>query len=234
MKNNANILNNILKPLGVTVKQEEAVVTLSIEYGFKEYVWIPGMSGPELEKWWRRQHDFGNMIFTSHFDFLPGKFYLENSRCYEYGEGHSDYYVCNNKVGIIIDKLRASNLAYKCHFFCNDDSFLKTPSSRYIHHMGYWPANLAVERAIAEDLCNGVVIEDKFYKINFEFVGDELEPRDAKLRGIVVHDGIELIGFGNNKIEVMKDIQFMYKSYLALTGDPMETWTRWTSKDKQV
>ncbi len=228
MKNNANILNSILKPLGVTVKPGEAVVTLSIEYGFKEYVWLPGMSCTELEKWWHRQHDFGNMIFTSHFDFLPGKFYLENSRSYEYGEGRGDYYVCNNKVGIIIDKLRASKLAYKCHFFCNDDSFLKTTSGRYIHHMGYWPANLAVERAIAEDLCGGVVLGGQPYLINFK-----LEP-DGVLMGVVTHSGIELIGFGENKIEVMKDIERMYQSYLAMQGDPMETWTRWTSKDKQV
>lgn len=162
-------INELLKPFNTSIDINEVVVTIDEEYGYRQHIWIPKMNSHKLEQWWKRQWNL-DKCFGKYVRSFPGKiitlYEIDKQRngFYDHIDFESElfknqtwlydnYYfsaLCN-----AYDKLEKSRLCYKAHIFCNDDSWLKLPIHRkYIHHNGYHPAKLQIEKDIKE-LTNG-------------------------------------------------------------------------------
>ena len=99
MKRNYNLLAKKLQPFNVKLKPNQPVVTISEEFGYREYIWIPDMTCRELEQWWKRQRDIDKFTFFGKIKnngiLLEDKSYskfLETDNQYEY----AGYYTCGN------------------------------------------------------------------------------------------------------------------------------------------
>ena len=150
-------LNQLIKIYKISIEENEALVTLDEEFGYKHYIWKPEMSCNELERWWKRQFHIGKFHFN-----LPGKLINVDEIIYKpfgtpYNSLEEMVESLNNPS--VYDTffegwyaLDTLNLCYRGSIFSDDYSFLKTPSGRYIHHMGWWSAKLQTELDVKEQL----------------------------------------------------------------------------------
>lgn len=149
-------LNQLIKIYKISIEENEALVVLDEEFGYKQYIWKPEMSCNELERWWKRQHHMGWERKSS----LPGKvlnindiLYEPPMKQFESTEEFLKYLDDNIFFNIYFERwhtLNSLNLCYRSMIFSDDYSYLLTPSGRYIHHMGWWPAKLQTEKDIQE------------------------------------------------------------------------------------
>jgi hypothetical protein len=99
----------------------ETVVVLEEEYGYRTWVWKPGLTFQELETFWagmeKVHHHFFNPSKT-----LPGDFIQAIGQAEEYW---FRLYSAENYT------------YYKAHIHEDSDSFLKAPDGRTIFHKGY-------------------------------------------------------------------------------------------------
>jgi hypothetical protein len=121
-------LNQLLKIYKISVKKDEALVTLENEFGYKNYIWKPEMSCKEFERWWKRQHHIDVLDTT-----LPGKLidvdkiikrhaFKPYSNIEEMFEHMEQYYLhIYFERWVLLDK---SGLCYHAHFFDDVNSYL--------------------------------------------------------------------------------------------------------------
>lgn len=167
---NYKFINNLLKPFKCSISNTETIVLISEEYGYRNHIWLPGMDDINLKRWWRRQWNIDKCFGKYWYDF-PGKIIslhklsLTRSDIYAKFDGlfltdmfkdetwlYYNYYF--DTYYTAFDKLHDSHLCYFAHIFCNDDSFLKTPSNQYIEHNGNYPAKLITEKNVKEYILN--------------------------------------------------------------------------------
>jgi hypothetical protein len=94
-------------------------VLMKEEYGFRNWIWQPGMSPVELEEWWKNLESAWSYFFNP--ANLPGLMLLvdteEQIEQYKHMEGEG--------------------IHYSGHIHMDDDSFIKSPEGRTIRHKGY-------------------------------------------------------------------------------------------------
>lgn len=96
----------------------EFFVTVSEEYGFRYWIWFPGMTAAELELWWSSLED------VMSFYMNPG-LTLPGDLCQYHDEG----YVWRESFN--------SDAFYYAHIHNNSDSFLLRPKREKILHKGF-------------------------------------------------------------------------------------------------
>lgn len=230
MKRNYNLLVQKLKPFKVKLKPDQPVVAVSEEFGYREYIWLPNMSCREFEMWWRRQRDLTKFnalyLMKQHGAVICDKSYSISVDTTD--EDEYFYYTCGNSRAFhVYHNLKDSGMVYFAHIFCNDHSWLKTPGGVYIHHATYHEACLQTERDIQS--YSMVRVAGEYYWPKYEKLGNEI------MASVTVKDlKNPIIGFGATEEEALKDARLIAKGYEALCGDPMETWTRWTTPKSEV
>ena len=171
-------LNQLLKPFKISIEEDEALVALDVEFGYKHFIWKPEMSCDELERWWRRQLHFGRSIGK-----FPGKLIDVDKIIYKpFGKHYNSLEEMVESFNDPINycpfferwfSLDNSSLCYHASIFSDDYSFLKTPSGRYIHHMGWWPAKIQTDLDVKEQMAMtpGEKLRKDFEDIGCKFVG---------------------------------------------------------------
>ena len=137
-------LNQLLKPLRITLTKNQPVVCLDEEFGFRQWIWIPNVSSQKLESWWKRQHNLDL------FYFLPREIEM-GTWIQAIGEYNETLDISYNEVTYnLYHKLIKSGLVYTGHLFDNTDSFLISPKGISIYHMGRNPARDVIRKELAE------------------------------------------------------------------------------------
>lgn len=145
---------NLLKPLKLELDENQPVVCVSEEFGFRYHIWLPDMNCQELESWWRRQWKF-NKLYFSPTKIKKGKWITEDSKTFvlsiiDATANPDDWNIVNPVIMNVWNSLRNSKLCYYSHFFDDEDSFLETPKGKIITHMGRNPARATTEKYFKE------------------------------------------------------------------------------------
>ena len=97
-------------------RENEFLVLLEEEYGYKYWFWFPKMNQDELEIWWETLETVDPYFMSP--EPLPGDvIFAENM----------DYW----------HALEEAKRHFTGHIHCDDDSWLKKPTGEYIYHKGY-------------------------------------------------------------------------------------------------
>lgn len=107
------------------------------EFDIGEYIWFPGITGEELENFWRNLVIGGDGFWRSEADSFPGTLlsvfdYLKNN-------GHRNLYDDEGVSAFmeIHESLYNRPSTYHAHFCCNHDSHLITADWRAIFHKSH-------------------------------------------------------------------------------------------------
>jgi hypothetical protein len=132
-------MNNILKyNFYKRNLKNNVMVILCEEFGYKQWFWFPNMTGPQLEKWWKRQW---NMTKFNNKRNLPGIVFQAETKN-ESLLNDNQYFDWLYKKWHTLYNL---NIHYKAHLFCDDYSWLISPTNRRILHNNYYPAKKQTE-----------------------------------------------------------------------------------------
>ncbi|MCX6253808.1 MAG: hypothetical protein NTV31_04945 [Bacteroidia bacterium] len=94
-------------------------VLLDEEFGYHIWIWQPDMDAEQLEEWWKNMETVMRYFFNP--TNLPGEMLLVRT------DDQVEQYEQMQKQGI----------HYSGHIHTDDDSYLKSPDGRTIHHKGY-------------------------------------------------------------------------------------------------
>ena len=97
-------------------RENEFLVLLEEEYGYKHWFWFPKMDASELEKWWQKLETVDPYFMSP--EPLPGDVIFAEDMDYWYA-------------------LEEQGTYYQAHTHCDDDSWLMKPTEEYIYHKGY-------------------------------------------------------------------------------------------------
>jgi DNA ligase D-like protein (predicted 3'-phosphoesterase) len=104
-----NFTQNILRRA-----ENELMILISEEYGYREWFWFPQMSASKVEFWWQTQERINDStIWTD----LPGE-------------------VIGDEYQELWGKLKRSGRYYNAHMHTDEDSFLQRPDGKAIIHKG--------------------------------------------------------------------------------------------------
>lgn len=145
------LVNKIIKPLRVQLREDQPLVLLEEEFGFRSWIWIPDCSEKELITWWKSRLNLGKFYFDP-----KSLNHSKNSKIFNVFYRHS--YYDNNRKKVyyntpyalisVYNQLNNMNNTFKAHIFDDTDSWLKTPSGQYIFHIGAYYANLILKEEI--------------------------------------------------------------------------------------
>jgi hypothetical protein len=110
----------------VSTTEDNVVVALNEEHGYREWLWTTGMSAEQLKRWWREM-DSVHPHFMDPSRTLPGRleqtmFVGEGAACKATGEGSFAYVTLQG--------------AWSAHIHTDEDSFLCPPGEGRITHKG--------------------------------------------------------------------------------------------------
>ncbi|MDM8549132.1 hypothetical protein QUF72_03605 [Desulfobacterales bacterium HSG2] len=108
----------LMKEISKSRIDNEFVVLLSEEYGYRDWLWFPKMTPGELEEWWENLESVFPYFMTP--EPLPG-----------------DVIEANDNLGNIYYELSGAGTHYSAHIHCDDDSFLMRPNGEKIFHKPY-------------------------------------------------------------------------------------------------
>lgn len=141
-------MNNILKyNFYKRNLKNNIMVILCEEFGYKQWFWFPNMTGPQLEKWWKRQWNMTKFNFILN---LPGTL-IEATSLNESLRQDNDSFDWLFVHWNITNDLKTN---YKAHIFCDDYTWLISPTGRFITHNNYYPAKKQTEINIQKQLLN--------------------------------------------------------------------------------
>jgi hypothetical protein len=110
----------------VSTTEDNVVVALNEEHGYREWLWTTGMSAEQLKRWWREMESV-HPHFMDPSRTLPGKleqtmFVGKGAACKATGEGSFAYVTLQG--------------AWSAHIHTDEDSFLCPPDGGRITHKG--------------------------------------------------------------------------------------------------
>lgn len=101
------------------IQPDEPVVVLQEEFGFRLWIWLPGMTATALEEWWHALPSVLPYFFDP--SSLPGKMCLVRTEAQR-----TQYHM-----------LAQSNQHYLGHIHEDNDSVLIRPDQTRIRHRGF-------------------------------------------------------------------------------------------------
>lgn len=97
---------------------DELLVLLNEEYGYRRWFWFPEMTASELMAWWECLESVSPYFMTP--EPLPG-----------------NVIKVDHETSDIWEALDREEVHYSAHLHCDDDSILITPEGGRIYHRGY-------------------------------------------------------------------------------------------------
>lgn len=130
---NHSLLNYHLKPFNIKSSDNNTIVLIDEEFGYRNWIWEAKMSPQQLKRWWKRQKNLGK--FYLNILYLHGNLINCTNQEYKFN---------------IWNKLKSTKLFYYSHLFDDEISFLDVGNNLDIHHAGYYPAKMQTERYLEE------------------------------------------------------------------------------------
>jgi hypothetical protein len=102
--------------MGRSVREGEALVAVTEEYGYRRWLWLPGMTPEELEDWWRALPSVEPYFRTP--KPLPGA-------------------IVQVKALQPFDQIERIGAFHSAHVHQDDDSQLRAPGGAVVRHAGW-------------------------------------------------------------------------------------------------
>ncbi|WP_194867073.1 hypothetical protein [Pseudoalteromonas sp. PPB1] len=100
----------------LTGRENDFLILLEEEYGYKHWFWYPEMEPRILIQWWKALKTVEPYFMTP--EPLPGSVVFAEDMDHWYS-------------------LEMTGQYYEAHIHCDDDSWIKIPNQGYIYHAGY-------------------------------------------------------------------------------------------------
>ena len=112
----------------------ELFIHIEEEYGYRDWLWVPGMELNEVKSWWKALPSVSPYFFDGPKDF-PGKIYQI------YFQNKDDFIFVKEGQGRVVYPLHSKHISLpkdcpRIHIHEDFDSWL-TVGEEVIHHAGY-------------------------------------------------------------------------------------------------
>ena len=114
------------------------IVLRDLDYSRDSGFWLVPMTGKELETWWLSQETFESNPEGSDVDMLYKWFLNKTPPPYSKIDIPGELLVAESEEdNDLWVRMAANHNHYFCNICCNDDSYLKRPDGKILHHKGF-------------------------------------------------------------------------------------------------